>query len=546
MSPIAAANGLPPMPVASYIGGPVVGVLLVAHVHSFDVLSFVEHMRNAPVERQRAMLTQIGVDTSDMSDARVAERVQVADEVGPKLAAMFPEMEPEELALSIATPATAEALRKRLKELAEAKGYRKRSESKPKTFARAKHGGYLFRRPGSENWYVKLRSPSGRVEKSLGTSDRREAEVIAGPLITAHKAALLAAKPRVEITREPEYEPGLHTGLDGERIYATATELHYLDETPIRIESNGVMVRRLIARGALSAHTEFAMLDAAYGEAPPRPKAPTKNDDDGILDTYLDHRDINGRFRAEAEATWATYKRLTNNKLLKNATRDDGRLLVKHFIDAGNKTATVVKKIGWLRAAVQLAIDEGKLTFNPFARVISEGSDELRRKPLTESDVAACKQHFSELRDKDQLLFRVLATTGMRLGEAFQINEEQTERGIRYCLVGTKTEASRRRVPFPGDLLPYLPAKISGPLFTGNPKAASKRLNDFLDDCGLTDPSIVVHSLRHRAADRLRAYECPIDIRRAILGHEDGSVSEGYGEGFPVKVLREWIDCIRF
>jgi hypothetical protein len=93
--------------------------------------------------------------------------------------------------------------------------------------ARAKHGSYLFQRPGSENYYVKLRSPAGRVERSLGTSDRREAEVIAGPMITAHKAALLAARPRVETTWVREYEPGLHTGLEGERIYATATELHW-------------------------------------------------------------------------------------------------------------------------------------------------------------------------------------------------------------------------------------------------------------------------------------------------------------------------------
>ncbi len=418
--------------------------------------------------------------------------------------------------------------------------------------ARARHGSYLFKRPGSENWYVKLRSPTGRVEKSLGTSDYREADAKAGPLIAAHKAALQAARPRVETTWEREYEPGLHTGLNGERIYATPSELHYLDETPIRIEPNGVTVRRLIARGPLSAKQEFTMLDAAHGDAP-RPKAPTKNGDDAILDTYLSHRNIAGRFRQEAEATWALYKKLTNSKPLKDATRDDGRLLVKHFAPR-NKTATIAKKLGWLRAAVELAIDEGKLTFNPFAKVVAEGDDELRRKPLTDEDMAVCKQNLTErsesgkfkLSESDQLLFRVLATTGMRLGEAFQIDGEQIEREIRYCFVGTKTEASRRRVPFPADLLPYLPTKISGPLFTGNPKAASKRLNDFLDDCGLTDPSIVVHSLRHRAADRLRAYECPIDVRRAILGHEDSSVSEGYGEGFPVKILREWIDKIGF
>ena len=117
---------------------------------------------------------------------------------------------------------------------------------------------YIFQRPSSNNWWIKLRSPSGRIERSLGTSDRREAEIAALPFIRNHKAALLAARPRVETTWERQFEPGLHTGLNGERIYATATELHYLDETPVLIEPNGVMVRRLIARGPLSADQNSA------------------------------------------------------------------------------------------------------------------------------------------------------------------------------------------------------------------------------------------------------------------------------------------------
>src|ERR1035441_2330771 len=112
--------------------------------------------------------------------------------------------------------------------------------------ARARHGSYLFQRPGSENWYVKLRSPGKRVEVSLGTSDRRQAEVLALPKITDHKAALLAARPRVATTWEREYEPGLHTGLNGERIFATDREIHYLDENPVRIESNGVLSRWIV------------------------------------------------------------------------------------------------------------------------------------------------------------------------------------------------------------------------------------------------------------------------------------------------------------
>ena len=132
---------------------------------------------------------------------------------------------------------------------------------------RLRHGSYLFQR--GSIWWIRLRSPAGRTERSLRTADKKEAELAALPLIAAHKAALLAAKPRVESVWTREFEPGLHVGLNGEKIYATHDQLHFLDEVPVRIEPNGVMAHRLVARGPLSAHTEFSMLDAAHGEAPP-------------------------------------------------------------------------------------------------------------------------------------------------------------------------------------------------------------------------------------------------------------------------------------
>jgi integrase len=146
----------------------------------------------------------------------------------------------------------------------------------------------------------------------------------------------------------------------------------------------------------------------------------------------------------------------------------------------------------------------------------------------------------------DQVLFRLLVTTGMRLSEAFEIDEGMKERGCRYVIVGKKTEQSLRRVPLPAGVLPYLPTTIKGPLFRGNARAASKRLNRFLNDIGIIDPRKVVHSLRHRAQDRLRAAGCPQDYRWAILGHEDKTVAEDYGEGFPVRLLKQWIDKIGF
>jgi integrase len=147
-----------------------------------------------------------------------------------------------------------------------------------------------------------------------------------------------------------------------------------------------------------------------------------------------------------------------------------------------------------------------------------------------------------------QLLLRLLATTGMRLSEALEIDSEMKEGGVRYVMVDKKTEQSLRRVLLPASALPYLPKKITGPLFVSKhadpPDMASKRLGRFLDDIGITDPRKVVHSLRHRAQDRLRAAACPEDIRWALLGHEEKTVAAGYGEGFPVPMLKKWIDRI--
>src|ERR1035437_9172280 len=155
--------------------------------------------------------------------------------------------------------------------------------------ARAKHGSYIFQRPGSENWWVKLRSPTGRVEKSLHTIDRREAEIAALPLIRDHKAALLAARPRLQVGRWYEFEPGReHAGPDGSRIVATKTQLIHIgpDGSIIRTEPNAGTKYRHPTR---LAQPSFELFDKERAAAPP-----TKNGDDELLETYLKHRSITG------------------------------------------------------------------------------------------------------------------------------------------------------------------------------------------------------------------------------------------------------------
>src|SRR3954451_18403326 len=96
-----------------------------------------------------------------------------------------------------------------------------------------------------------------------------------------------------------------------------------------------------------------------------RPVLARPNSDDAILETYLMHRNITGHFEREARSVGALYRTLTDSKPLKDATRDDGRKLVAHFEGQALKSATIEKKVAWLNAAVNLAIKEGRLKFNP-------------------------------------------------------------------------------------------------------------------------------------------------------------------------------------
>ena len=408
---------------------------------------------------------------------------------------------------------------------------------------------YLMKRNGSHNWRIRLQYPGEPVfEKSLGTRDEKEAEIIAlrdyGDKIAEHKARLLAARPRIVLAWRQEYKPGLRVGPDGGHIFATERELHFLDSegATIRTTPNGEPEHRIInlERRLGIPYAPIQVTDKW------RPSLAVKNGDDALFETYLKHANVIGYFEREARAVWALYKQLTDNMPLKDAGRDDGRKLVAHFEGQGLKSATVEKKIMWLRAAVNLAIDEGQLKFNPFSSVVPKRNDKTVRLPLSEADIKETKRNLDRLDKGDQMLFRLLATSGMRLSEAFEIDGELKERGCRYVMVGKKTDQSLRRVPLPAAVLPYLPSVVKGAMFGGTAAQASKRLNRFLNECGITDKRKVVHSLRHRAQDRLRAAGCPEDTRWAILGHEEKTVAAGYGEGFPVPLLRKWVDKIGF
>ena len=262
---------------------------------------------------------------------------------------------------------------------------------------------------------------------------------------------------------------------------------------------NGGPVYQLQVPRTLLDPRRIAKLAQEAGEAP---GPATKGTDDELFDKYLQHGGANKtgvapEKRRQALRMWQTFKSVCGGKRLRDCTRDDGRAVVRYLEQqpgrggAPAKSATVARNMVWLVAAVNFAIAEGDLpsTFrNPFEAISPNRKDALERLSFDDDDMATIARHLPSLSPSDQLLVRLLATTGMRISEAFQIDgEEPQEAGIRRVHIGRKTDQANRRIPLPSAVLEYLPAKITGQLFEGKGKAASARLNDWLDDIGIDD-----------------------------------------------------------
>jgi integrase len=443
---------------------------------------------------------------------------------------------------------------------------------------------YLFKRKGSDNWYVRLQPPGQKlVERSLGTSDKAAAELAAADVVKQHRAFMYQRRQArvTSVVHGPwkhEHTPGLHTLPDGGHVLATETTLTFTDAagkiTSTRpnggpaIYFTGGVVRRTSQSWlggpdddfrvygtehvdfGLTAAQEFDALDGKLGEGPvatERPKfvAAKSSADDALLELYIKHASLTAVREKEARDIWRTFRTVVD-KPLARCTRDDGRAVVAALGDV--KSATARRKLVPLVALTNLAISEGKHAgINPFVGVVPDRKDSERRIPFDDDDIKLIRANLHRLDERDQLLIRVLATCGLRRGEAFAINREQTENGVRFCMIGSKTEASLRRVPFPKDLLPHLPKKISGPLFTGRLDTATKRLGGFLRDIGIDDTAkSPMHSFRHRCKDKLRAAGTPLDVQYELMGHEHKTVAASYGRGSPMPLLKKWLDKVAF
>ncbi len=210
---------------------------------------------------------------------------------------------------------------------------------------------YLFKRDGSQFWHLRIQEGGRSISKSLRTTDKGEAEILALPIIAEHKRRLMALRPRLEsVPWIPRHQPGrLHSSPDGQFL-ATERELHHLDANGavVRIEPNGgpghnlvnMPMGAVLTFGDPNGAREIARA-RGYGNAPiidlkalERPAVATKNDDDALFEAYLKHKNVSGYGEREARHLWSLFKTLTDGKPLRDCTRDDGRKLVAQIARA--------------------------------------------------------------------------------------------------------------------------------------------------------------------------------------------------------------------
>ena len=290
-------------------------------------------------------------------------------------------------------------------------------------------------------------------------------------------------------------------------------------------------------------------------------QAPTMTE---ALRLYLDLKG-KGRpktFEASTRRACGYVFEIAGDKSLSGYALTDALKLRDHLVARGLTGSTVTRNFAHIKAIFNFACSELALDLrNPFAGVFHDrkaGVVGLQPIPISAIRTVQAKCH--QLDDDIRWLIALVSDTGMRLAEAAGLSRSDLvdlDGPIphihlkRHPWRQLKTDSSERLIPLAGEalwaakrILAQEPtSEFAFPRYnrgsTTSAGSASAALNKWLRD--YVPKRCTMHSFRHSMRDRLRAVECPVEIADRIGGWTAGSVGQGYGNGYPLGVLADWI-----
>jgi integrase len=281
------------------------------------------------------------------------------------------------------------------------------------------------------------------------------------------------------------------------------------------------------------------------------------------LNVYLEQKG-NGKaksFRQSAERACGYVIENCGNKPLAAYTRQDALIFRDWLVARGLTGSSVTRNFSYVKAVINFALSEFALDIrNPFVGVYHDRSKGVvTRKPIPLDALRRVQRECMQIDDDIRWLVALVSDTGMRLAEAagLSLSDFNLQGDIPFVEVrkhpwrSLKTSASARVIPLSGMAL-WAAQKILQQADTSSyafprynrgsrtcANSASAAINKWLKNH--VPAGCTMHSFRHSMRDRLRAVQCPSDIADQIGGWTTDGVGQGYGSGYPIDVLSEWM-----
>lgn len=267
------------------------------------------------------------------------------------------------------------------------------------------------------------------------------------------------------------------------------------------------------------------------------------------------------------ETTFAIYERDLRNHLLPELAdvplrQLDGRTLTRLYTSLRDRFApsTVANVHGLVHRILHDALDDGLLERNPADRAVKPARGDTEQPTWTPEQVAHFLRHVEQHDPDWHALYALVATTGIRRGEAIgatwaaldldaariDVRQSITKAGSRIVVKAPKSRRSRRTLPLPGPVVELLRAHrtrqdarraeldeewedhdLVFPNEWGRyryPDYVSTRFALYAKSAGL--PHIGgPHGLRHSLASALDANGVGLATISTILGHASTAVT---------------------